>query len=743
MKKLNAFLLMLCLLGTVSLVAQQTISGKVTDVSGEPIPGASVLVQGTTNGVAADFDGNFTIRAFQGEVLVFSSIAFVSKKVIISKGASYNVSLEEDAQMLQEVVVIGYGSSTKKDLVSSVASIKSDVLENQPVARLDQALQGRAAGVEVTANNGSPGSGSTIRIRGNSSINGNNNPLYVVDGFIAGTDFNLNTININDIKSVEILKDATALSIYGTRGASGVILITTKNGTEMAPGKPKFTINHYSSLQETANQVEVLGGQDYVDYINESGQFVAGASGFGETDTSLSLTYVGEIETTDWLDLVSQTGFISNTDVSVSGNSESSNYYVSLNYFDQKGIVRGSGLERVNFRTNLDVKVSDKFKMGVRFNASNYRIENNKVNYSGIVSSVLPIRTIYDDDGNFTGTNPISSSAQRNPEADIQLRVDHDIVTKLISNAYLEYELFKNFKLKSTFGAELTYIKENNYLPGILPEIVTGGFGRINTNHARSFLNENTFTYDVGIKDHYLKFLGGFTWQKNNSESIRTEADGFPNDATSFNNLESGNPDTFFVDSAFSQRTLASFLGRVNYSYNSKYLLTLVGRYDGSSVFETGNKYAFFPSVGVAWNVDEESFLKESNTIDQLKLRASYGIVGEQGVDPYNSISRYNNTTTSFNETIFNGIQVGDVSSDGLVWETTKQLDLGLEVGFLNNRVSLEADYYKKTTEDLLLAKALSAQAGGGTQLQNVGSVQNSGVELALNTINVEHKNFR
>lgn len=721
------------------------LTGVITDSSGQPLPGANIIEKGTSNGAQSDFDGKFTIDVSnQNAVLQLSYIGFVSKEIEVGSQTSFKIVLLEDTAKLDEVVIIGYGTTSKRDLVSSVSQVKSDVIENQPVARLDQALQGAAAGVEVTSNNGSPGAGSTIRIRGNSSLSGNNNPLFVVDGFILGNDFDLNTININDIKSIEVLKDATALSIYGTQGAAGVILVTTKDGSGIVAGKPQISLNHYSGIQETANVVEILGGVDYINYINEASQFVPGDSGFGGTDSSLPLAYSepGEVPTTNWIDLISQTGTISNTDFSISGNSEKTNYFFSLNLFNQKGIVRGSGLERVTLRANQDIKVSDKLTTGYRINASHYKREENKVDYNGILINVLPVRTVFDDDGNFTSDNPLSGSLQRNPEADIQLRVDHDLVTKLTTSAYLQIELVEGLKFKTSAGSDITYLKENNYLPGILPERFIGGYGRVNTNFQKNFSNDNIFTYKNVLGNHSLEVLGGFTWQKIVNESVRSEADGLPNDATSFNNLESGNPLLFFVDTGYSQRTLASFLGRVSYGYKSKYLITLVGRYDGSSVFETDNKFSFFPSVGVAWNLDEENFLQNSNTINRFKIRGSYGIVGEQGVDPYNSVAIYNNVLSTGNGSLLNGVQIGRLPSSGLEWETTKQLDLGLELAFFQNRISFEFDYYKKTTKDLLLAKELSAQVGGGTQLENVGSVENKGFEFSLNTVNIQNENF-
>ncbi|MFB9052740.1 SusC/RagA family TonB-linked outer membrane protein [Formosa undariae] len=747
-------LLLLCF-GMLSVNAQQIITGSLTDNTNQPLPGVNVIVKGTSKGGVSDFDGKFSINASEQDVLMFSYVGFVTQEVTVGSQTTINLVLLEDAQLLNEIVVIGYGTATKKDLVSSVSSVKADVLENQPVARLDQALQGRASGVNVTSNDGSPGSASTIRIRGQNSVNGNNNPLYVIDGFIAGTDFNLNNINVNDIESVDVLKDATALAIYGTRGASGVILVTTKSGTKIAKGKPAISINHYSGTAVIANEINILNGSDYVDYENEAGQFVPGPGvdvngvnvPLGMRNTSLPLQFdPNDTPNTDWLGLVSQMGTISNTDLSIAGRGEDTNYYVSLNYFNQNGILVGSGLERVTMRTNLDVKLNERLKTGVRINLSRFKKENNKVDFSGIVSAVLPIRTVYDDEGNFTGINPITAGAQRNPVADTQLREDHDLVTNVVANTYLEYEIFKDFKFKTTIGAEMNYYKNNFYISAFAPERLAvganGGYARVNQSQSQSVLNENTFTYEKDFGKHSLKLLGGFTWQKDTSESANNSAEGFPNDAVKYNSLQTGSDaSTYEITSNYSQRTLASFLGRLSYNYDDKYIVTVVGRQDGSSVFEAGNKYAFFPSVGVAWNMDNENFMDNVGSINTLKFRGSYGVVGEQGVEPYNSYNLLNSQNAYFNETLVGAVILGAAASDGLKWETTKQLDLGFELGLWNNRVNFEADYYNKTTEDLLLFSDLPNTAGA-RQLKNVGSVRNSGFEFALNTINISNKNF-
>ena len=727
---------------------KRQIKGKVSDENGEPLPGVTIVFQGTTQGTISDIDGNYSmVMPDNAEVLVFSFIGMMTQEVNIDGKEEVNVTLLQDYIGIEEVVAIGYGTTKKEDLVSSVAQVKAEIIENQPTVRVDQALQGRAAGVEVTSTSGTPGSNAVVRIRGTSSINGNNNPLYVIDGFIAGTDFNLNNLNVNDIESIEVLKDATALAIYGTRGASGVILITSKNGKNLAKGKTQVSVNQYLSYQQTANRIELADSKLYAEYRNEEAQFVPGPDGYGYTDSSLPLIFDDPASApyTDWIDLVSQNGLINNTDVSITGNADKANYYISFNHFDQEGVVRASGIERFALRTNLDFNLSEKFTTGVRLNISKFKKENNKVAYSQIVTAVLPIREVYNEDGSFTSTNPVSGSLQRNPEADIQMRVNHDLVTNIISNAYLEFKPVKDLVFRSSVGVELNYYKGNVYNPGALPERLAqgvGGYANIDTNQKQSVLNENTVTYNLDLGEHNIKILGGFTMQKISNESVSTAAEGFPNDVLEFNNLGFGSdPLLNQVGSGYNQRTFVSMLSRINYGYKGKYLLTLVGRRDGSSVFENGNKYAFFPSVGVAWNVYKEQFMEDFGSISMMKLRGSYGIVGEQGVNPYNSMAKFNNSATYFNETLVPAVLIGGLPSKDLTWETTKQWDLGVEMGFLNNRFGFEVDLYKKTTEDLLLARDLPGTAGG-SQLQNVGSIENKGLEFSVHSVNISKPNF-
>lgn len=740
------YLIAAVLLPGMLLYGQPEISGTVTDSDDFPLTGVYVTVLPEGVGTATDVDGNYTVTANPSDTLEFSFIGFSSQQVLVGNQTRIDVTMVENAQLIDEVVVVGYGVTKKSDLVSSVSQVDGDVLENQPVSRLDQALQGRATGVSVTSNNGSPGSGATIRIRGTNSVNGNNNPLFVVDGFIAGNDFDLNTLNVNDIESIDVLKDATALAIYGTRGASGVVLVTTKSGSNVSTQRPIVSINQYYTVQNAVNQVELLTGADYARYSNESAQFVPGPDGFGITDPSLPLIFDDPLTapSTDWLDIITQTGEIVNTDLSIRGNTGKSNYYVSMNRFDQEGVIKATGFERYSLRANLDFNIGTKFTTGVRLNLARTSRENDKVSYAQIVSAVLPTRLVFDEDGEYTATNPVSASLQRNPVADQELRVDNRYDNNLLANVYLQFEPLEGLVFKTSVGAEIENFKRNFYLPGELPERKAdgaGGYAQINTAQSNDLLNENTLTYTRDFGKHGFNLLGGFSLQRNQTESFAANADRFPNDVVQFNNLSFGSdPTTYQLNSGFAQRSFVSTFARLNYSFDSKYLISLTGRRDGSSVFEDVNKYAFFPSIGVAWNIHREAFL-EGSDISRLKLRASFGEVGEQGVPIYNSVASFSNVNAYFNENLVNGVQIGSLPSRNLTWETTRQFDVGVEVGLWQDRVFIEAEYYRKTTEDLLLNRDLPGTAGG-QQLQNVGSIQNQGVEFSLRSFNVNSGDF-
>lgn len=720
------------------LKKQELIEGTVMDKDGNPLPGANVIEKGTTNGVTADFDGNFTIEvADENAVLVISYIGFATQEVALAGRTTLNIQLLESAAGLDEVVIVGYGQVRKKDLTGSVSSVAGDDLENLPASRLDQALQGRAAGVNVTSVNGAPGARTTIRIRGGNSISASNEPLYVLDGFVVGTDFDLNTINVNDVKSIEILKDATSISIYGSRGANGVILITTKSGSGLKVGsKPLVSVNFYSGLQNISNKVDVLDGPSLAAYHNETATFHGNPLPFPNID---------EVTHTDWQDEISRTGIINNLDASLAGNSEYTNYYVSANYFNQEGVIKNSGLERVIFRTNMDTHVSDKLTLGAKVNFNRSRRENNKTSFFTVLKEALTAIPVYDENGGYTSEHPITFETFNNPIQIINEVTDYATITSIIGNIYAEYEIASGLKFRSSFGPDIRLAQDNNYTPGTIPsrfDTSQGGLARIDKSSYITLLNENTLSYFKDFDDeHHIDALLGFTWQTTESESSFSQGQGYSNDLLTFNNLGTGDPLRNEIGSNTVERSLVSWLGRMNYSFRDKYYFTAVGRVDGSSVFAENNKYAFFPSVAASWRLDREKFIENLDAFSTLKLRASYGTAGSQAISPYQTLSKLNVTNTLFGESEVIGFVKGAPPAD-IKWETTDQLDIGLEIGLFNNRLKIETDYYKKRTNDLLLGIGISPITGFSNQLSNFGSIENKGLELSISSVNIADENL-
>lgn len=719
-----------------------TVTGVVVDSQGVPLPGASILEKGTTNGTQSDFDGNFSLTVSKGtSVLVISYIGFSTKEIPIDAQEQISIILEESAAGLEEVVVIGYGEVRKKDLTGSVSKVGGDELSNLPAARVDQTLQGRASGVQVSQISGEPGAATTIRIRGGNSIQGNNEPLWVIDGIIVGTDYNLSNLNTNDIQSIDILKDAVAVSIYGTRGANGVILVTTKSGKGAPAGTTNVSINVYGGLQSMVTKVDFLNGPEHAAYANEDAEF---------RNSAIPFPNMNEVPNVNWINQVTQAAPVQNIDASVSGVSESgkTNYYVSGNYFDQKGLIRESGIKKYVFRSNMDIELSKKFNVGFRVNISKLRQENTKFNVDALYLSTTPTRAIYDSEGSYTALDPITDGISSNYEADLNLKQDHNLVTNILGSAYLEYKPHDNLIFKSTFSPEINDFKRNRFNPGQLPNnliINNGGDARIDNSLSVSYINENTLTYRRSIRENdYLTVLGGFTLQKTEFESSYSQSFGLSNDVTGFNNLSFGaDPARNNLGSTYNSFQLASWLGRINYSLNNKYLFTLVGRVDGSSRFAPGNKYAIFPSAAFAWKMSEENFIKNLNLFSNLKFRASYGLSGSQAIPSYRTLAVLDAANTSFNGAENPGVILGRPENPELKWETTKQLDVGLEMGFLNERLAVELDYYQKETSDLLLNAQLPRQTGFVSKLQNLGKIENKGFELLLNSINITNDNLQ
>ncbi|GAB3654666.1 TonB-dependent receptor [Echinicola sediminis] len=716
------------------------ISGQVTSSQdGSTLPGVTVLEKGTTNGTITDLDGKYSLRVEEGATIVVSFVGYVSQEIVVANQSTINVELEVDVKQLDEVVVIGYGTSKKSDLTGSVSTVDTEALQNTPNSRVDQVLQGRASGVQITQTSGAPGAGTSIRVRGGNSIQGSNEPLWVIDGIIVGQDYNLNNLNSNDIKSIEILKDASSIAIYGSRGANGVILVTTKNGAATG-GKPQVNVGFYTSAQLVPERPAYLSQSEQIDFTNEDARFRSAAEPFPNDPSSYP--------DNDWFNLLIDPAAIYNGDVSISGSSENGkvNYYNSLNYFNQDGLIKNSGIEKYIFRSNLDIDLSDKLSAGFRVNYSRIHQDNGTVGYSSLLAT-LPTQPIYNEDGSFNGFNEVVGAPFSNPVANAVLNTNETYTNNLLGTVYLEYQPNEKWMIRSTFSPEINNTKTNIFNSSRSPdyiEVGQDGDASVSALSSLGWNNENTIQYqsDFG-ENHSITALGGASFQKFTSESFFAEAYGITSDATGFNNLGLGSdPIRNIIGSGYDEFSIASFFGRLNYSYKDKYLLTLVGRTDGSSRFAPGNKYEFYPSVAGAWKVSEEAFMDEINFVNDLKLRASYGRSGSQGIDSYRTLALMTEASTTYNGVQTPGVTLGRPANPGLRWETTRQFDLALEASFFRNRIFAEFNYYQKQTNDLLLEVVIPKQTGFTSQLQNIGSLENKGWELLLKSTNVSNKDF-
>ncbi len=754
----------------VLIALKVDVKGTVTDKNGTPLPGANIVEKGTNNGVTADFDGNFNIKLTDEKaVLVVSYIGFASKEIPLKGQTELRITLEERLAGLDEVVVIGYGTQRKSDLTGSVSSVSEEELKALPVASFDQALQGRAAGVQISQSSSQPGGALSIRIRGGNSINAGNEPLYVIDGIpiyndnvksqagvIAAPSLNaLSSLNPGDIESIEILKDASATAIYGSRGANGVVIVTTKRGKT---GKPKITLETYTGIQEVRRTIPMLNAHQYAEFRNEA--FVNG--GGLPTFSDAEVQAMGE--GTNWQNELFQSALIQNYQVGASGGTETSQYALSVGYFDQEGIIINSGFKRYSARLNLDSKVSDFLKVGSNLAYSrtvadvaktggginglqNIQSPNGSVVASAIFyNPVIPVR---DEDGNFTFDNTSTQGNGggnqanvpfENPIAYATLATNESFSNRLLGSVFAEFQLLKTVSFKSSFSVDVFDNKQNRYEPSTIREglIAPNGFAHVGSTSTVSWLSENIFSYDFTFgEDHRLNGVAGFTYQDFHNESFSSSAADFVNDVVSFNDLSSGNIQYPSQSNLFDW-ALESYLGRLNYSFKDRYLFTFTGRIDGSSRFGKNNKYAFFPSGSFAWRLSQEEYLSSSKVISNLKLRASVGITGNQEIPVYQSLARLGVNRYTINGEPVVGISPTGVANPGLRWEKTTQTNIGMDASFFRSRLNLSVDAYQKTTDDLLLAVQLPKSSGFGTALQNIGSVENKGLELALDAILID-----
>ena len=696
------------------------IRGQITGETGEPIPGASVLVKGTTIGTAADLDGQYTLSVAGNSILVFSFIGYEAKEVSVGNQTVINVSLQPTLSDLEEVVVVGYGTQRRSDLTGSVSSVKSEQLTAYPAIDAVQALQGRAAGVQIQANNGAPGADLKVRVRGGTSINASSDPIFVVDGFVGAA-----MPPPEDIASVEVLKDASATAIYGSRGANGIIMITTKRGTT---GKARIDFNSSYSMQNEINRLDLLNAAQFADYMSEA-----------------RTNFVPAGADTDWQDQVFRTGGIQNYQLSLSGGNDFANYYISGSYFDQEGVIINSNFNRFSLTSNIDVKASERLKVGLnlfaqRNSSDGVRTQEGSGGLTpGVVASAFkfePDQPIYKPDGTFTTAR--MNDPHDNPYAIATQLGNESLSDRFQANFYAEYTFGENLKFRTTFGGTT-----NNGRTGVhSPTTVTegrnvGGDASINAYKETLLLNENYLTFNKRFGEiHDLTVMGGYSFQSSSNESWGARGQSFISDAFSFWNL--GSSSVWQTPSSnLTEWQISSYYGRANYSLMDRYLITFNARYDGSSNFSRNHKWAFFPSGAIAWNMKNEGFLEEVDLVSFWKWRASYGKTGNQAISPYQTLARFSTVFAVINGVPVNAIRPTTVANDDLTWEATTQFNLGTDLGFFDDRINLTLEYYRMVTSGLLFEVQLPQYSGYTNQLKNIGEVENRGFEFTLGSRNL------
>ena len=762
-KTLLAALLLVA--GSVAGFAQSgqlTVRGKVTDPTGAPVAGASVIVAGTMNGTSADVNGNYTLTKVASDaVLQVSFIGYVSEEEAVNGRTTVNFILHEDNELLEEIVVVGYGQMKKSDLTGSVASVKTESITNVPANSIESLMQGRIAGVQITNNSQEPGASSIVRVRGNSSVNGSNAPLLVVDGFPFGDAGNLSQINPQDIVSMEVLKDASASAIYGSRGANGVILITTNKA---AAGKTSISVRQQTTLSQmtskldlwydpvlmaiTQNEAKINAGLTplYVGAINANGVYYPSIEELQTTWTT----------NTRWEDLVlRETPVSNNTTVQVRSANDKTSFLASANYYRNNGVFVDDYYQKFGGKFSIDHKLFQNFTLKTGAN-----ITYGKRNYNpGRSFNRNPIFPVYDDEGNYW---LYSASDYYHPIALKELSTNTTQGTSVIANAGIDWKIFKGFTLTSQFNFKHDESIQDIYNPNIYSETgaFNNGYGQINNSKSDNMVVDVYGTYDNTLAGkHHITAMAGYSYEHYLGRSTSQTGVDFVNETLGNENLQAGNPERYRISNGLSETQLVSGLMRLNYGYDNRYLATFTARADGSSKFGSGNKWAIFPSGALSWNVHNESFLKDAQWLDVLKLRASYGISGNQGISPYQTLSRFGQHKYYYNGSwqmaIGPGYQSGytgeggiyavwsGIANTNLKWETTAQLDFGLDVSLFGNRLNFTFDWYDKVTNDLLRERNIAPSSGYDRMWVNDGVIKNTGIEMTLDGIMYSNRDWK
>ena len=716
----------------------QAVHGIIFDSEGNPLVGATVVVAGGVQGTTTDTKGKFTLKVKPSDSLTFSYLGYTSQTTKVGSRTKFNIRLEKDASTdIEEVVVIGYGQVAKKDLTGSVSTVKMNDIKDLPTLSVDNALQGRIAGADFMSTTGEPGATTTIRIRGTRSINASNEPLIVVDG-VMDAIHDLDDINSDDIASISVLKDASSTAIYGSRGANGVILITTKRGLGTT-GKPNITFKTDIGFSQLPRHLDIMNAAEFAQYRNDYASFGSDANhpDIG-ADTPLSgSVYPDPLslgEGTDWIKEITRTAIYSNYALSLSGTNEKASYYSSFSYNDTQGIIDDSGQKRFTGRINLERQLFKWLKVGYTGSYTWRHNDQNKATIGGTnwwsgaqyLSPLLKPTDTY---------NPLYYNGQKinTPRALIDQNTHYLERHSSNHNFSLKLEPIKNFTINSTFSYYLYQRHTYRYYPGTLPmksENEGGEAYRADWDE-NSFSWETTAGYKFEKNGHALDVLGGFSAYRFVSHDFNLSGKGYMDDAIMWNNMNAVlDKETYSAGTAYSKKTKMSVYARLNYNWKSRYYLTVTGRYDGASNFAANNKWAFFPSAAVKWNLANENFLKDCDWIDDLSIRVSAGLTGNDAISTYRSLAVLSSTTGGY---LFNGSQPvafyrSRLDSPDLTWEKTAAYNVAIDWSMFKGRLNITAEAYKSKTTDLLMSLAVAAQTGYTSRWTNIGSTSNKGI---------------
>ena len=768
------------------------VKGQVLNADGTPLPGATVIIKGTNQGTVTDADGNYTIANVPNDAtLVFSFVGMKSHEIPVGNQTNISITMEEESVGIEEVVAVGYGTQRRKDMTGSVARVSPDDFIQPSESTFDQMLQGKVAGLEIKQTSGAPGGNVNVLIRGINSITGGNQPLWVIDGFPVSvsdgsTDLRnlganmysssamanntaqqinpLSFVNPSDIASIEVLKDASATAIYGSRGANGVIIITTKRGSGL---KTRFNVESSYGIQEVSHRIDMLDAKGYAEYVaigrDNTWVYLGGNASDPNSERPTNVRVRDEFRNpsslttnTDWQDIIFQIAPVQNYQVSASGGTEKLQYLISGGYFDQEGIIKTSDYKRFNLRTNLDAQVLKKLKIGSSISGSyGYGFFPNAVGHygqGGLLNMALaasPTIPAYDENGDpYFNPNDVTDALGWlvNPLTvlDKNNYSDKRSTAHLIMNNYIEYNILEGLTIKSSIGINYDVGQIKLWRTSAVPLFTSLNYpatAAVTQTNEIDWLNENTLNYKhLFNNEHLIDALVGFSEQKNSYQRLSAGATDFPTDYVTYLSAGIVNAGTHIK----SEWSMLSFISRLNYSYKSKYLATATFRSDGSSRFGSKNRWGAFPSVSIGYNISEEPFMSSLSAVNNLKIRASYGLSGNNLIGNYAAIGLLSPSyyIDVEGENKIPGLNPSSLSNDDLTWEISKQLNLGFELSLFKDRISMTADFYKNKKTDLLLAVQLPAASGFTSSTQNIGDIENKGIEFQFNTINIKSRDF-